>query len=66
MVTDGDPSFAWYNPIPSYIQWDYRPMVRSIVRWARNVAAGKDDRRKVGTEAKFVEGGTIGPVRGEK
>jgi len=66
MVTDGDPSFAWYNPIPSYIQWDYRPMVRSIVRWAKNVAAGKEDLRKVGTEAKFVEGGTIGPVKVEK
>ena len=62
VVADDDPSFAWSNPIPSHIQWDYRPVVRRIVRWARNVAAGKDDRRKIGTESKFVEGGTIGPA----
>lgn len=60
VVADTDPSFAWYNPIPSHIQFDYRPLVRRIVRWAKNVAAGKRDQRKVGTESEFVEGGTIG------
>jgi DNA-binding LacI/PurR family transcriptional regulator/DNA-binding transcriptional regulator YhcF (GntR family) len=64
VVADSDPSFAWNHPIPSHIQWDYRPVVRRIVGWARNVAAGKEDRRKVGTETEFIEGGTIGPVRG--
>jgi DNA-binding LacI/PurR family transcriptional regulator len=62
VVADTDPSFAWCKPIPSHIHWDYRPVVRSIVRWAKNVAAGKVDRRKIGTESKFIEGGTIGPV----
>jgi hypothetical protein len=64
VVSDSDPSFGWCNPIPSHIQWDYRPVVRRIVRWAKNVAQGKDDRLKSGTESKFVEGGTIGPVPG--
>lgn len=64
VVADSDPSFSWCNPIPSHIRWDCRPVVRRIVRWARNVAAGKDDRRKVGTESEFFEGGTIGPVKG--
>lgn len=63
VVSESDPSFAWCDPIPSHIQWDYRPVVRRIVRWAKNVAQGKDDRLKSGTESKFVEGGTIGPVR---
>jgi DNA-binding LacI/PurR family transcriptional regulator/biotin operon repressor len=62
VVSDHDPSFEWCHPIPTHIRWDYRPVVRSIVRWVRNVAAGKDDRRKMSTESKFVEGGTIGPV----
>jgi DNA-binding LacI/PurR family transcriptional regulator len=64
VVADSDPSFAWCNPIPSHIRWDYRPVVRHVVRWAKNVAAGKEDRRQSGTESEFVEGGTIGPVRG--
>lgn len=64
VVTDRDPSFGWCDPIPSHIEWDYRPVVRRIVRWAKNVAQGKDDRRKTGTESKFVEGGTIGPAPG--
>ncbi len=60
LVAGNDPSFGWCNPIPSYIRWDYRPVVRRVVRWAKNVAAGKDDRRKIGIESEFVEGGTIG------
>jgi DNA-binding LacI/PurR family transcriptional regulator len=64
VVADSDPSFAWCNPIPCHIQWDYRPVVHRVVRWAKNVAEGKDDRRKSGTESEFVEGGTIGPVPG--
>ena len=64
VVADSDPSFVWHNPIVSHIHWDYRAVVRRVVRWARNVASGKDDRRQCGTVAEFVEGGTIGPVRG--
>lgn len=62
VVAEDDPSFAWCNPIPSHIRWDYRPVVRHVVRWAGNVASGEEDRRKFGTESEFVEGGTIGPV----
>jgi DNA-binding LacI/PurR family transcriptional regulator len=63
VVADSDPSFAWCNPIPSHIRWDYRPVVRHVVWWAKNVAQGKEDRRKIGTESEFVEGGTIGPAK---
>jgi DNA-binding transcriptional regulator YhcF (GntR family) len=62
VVADDDPSFEWCNPIPSHIRWDYRPVVRLVVRWVKKVAQGKADRRKSGTESEFVEGGTIGPV----
>ena len=64
VVSDSDPSFAWSNPIPAHVHWDYRPVVRRVVSWARNVAAGKDDRRQNGTGSKFIEGGTIGPAKG--
>ena len=43
-----------------HIRWDYRPMVRRVVRWVDNVARGKDDKRQTLTNAEFVEGGTIG------
>ena len=64
VVADHDASFAWSDPIPSHIEWDYRPVVRRVVRWTKNIAQGKEDRRQSGTESKFVEGGTIGPVPG--
>jgi DNA-binding LacI/PurR family transcriptional regulator len=64
LVADDDPSFVWCNPSPSRLQWDYQPAVRHVLRWAKNVAASKEDLRKCGTESKFVEGGTIGPVPG--
>lgn len=63
VVADRDPSFLWCHPIPSHIHWDYRPVVRRVVNWAKNVAAGKDDRRQRGNTSEFVEGGTIGVAK---
>lgn len=62
ICTDADPGFAWCNPSVSHIRWDYRPVVHRIVRWANNVAKGKDDRRQTRTKAEFVEAGTVGPA----
>ncbi|WP_158279754.1 substrate-binding domain-containing protein [Coraliomargarita sinensis] len=63
LVGESDPSFAWCDPAPAHFHLDYDPLVRRAVRWARNVASGKNDLRQVGFKAKFFEGGTIGPVR---
>jgi hypothetical protein len=41
----------------AHIRWDYRPVIRRIVRWADNVARSVDDRRKTLTKAEFVGGG---------
>lgn len=62
VVADSDPSFAWCDPIPSHISWDYHPVIRSVVQWVKRVAKGKIDQRKINTGSIFVEGGTIGPV----
>jgi DNA-binding LacI/PurR family transcriptional regulator len=63
--TDPSPDFAWQHPAVTHIRWDYQPVIRRILRWADNVAHGKDDRRQAHTKAKIVEGGTIGPVPGK-
>ena len=57
------PAFVWFEPPITHIRWDSRPLVRYIVRWATGVARGKNERRKVLTNAEFVEAGTIGPVK---
>lgn len=62
IVAEHDRSFDWCDPVVSQIFLDYRPVVRRVVQWAKNVARGKEDRKQVGTEAKFIEGGTIGPA----
>ena len=62
ICSDEDPGFAWCEPQVSHIRWDYRPVVRRVVKWANNVAQGKDDRRQTVTKAEFVEGGSIGPA----
>lgn len=59
---DSDPNFAWFEPSITHIRWDSRPLVRRIVRWANNLAFGKEDRRASFSNAEFVDGGTIGPV----
>jgi DNA-binding LacI/PurR family transcriptional regulator len=60
--TDPSPDFAWQQPPVTHVRWDYRPVIRRVMRWADNVAHGKDDRRQTLTKAELVEGGTIGPA----
>lgn len=60
--TDANPVFNWCVPTVAHIAWDFRPLTKQVVAWANNVSCGKDDRRKSHSEAKFVPGGTIGPL----
>lgn len=64
VCNDPDPWFEWYWPPPSHISWDPDPVIRRIVRWVKNVASGREDRRQVEVKAVFVEGGTVGPAPG--
>lgn len=59
---DPSPDFKWFRPGVAHVNWDSRPLVNRMVRWADNVARGKDDRRQGFTKAEFVESGTIGPA----
>jgi DNA-binding LacI/PurR family transcriptional regulator len=57
-----DPTFAWLTPSVAHMSHDREPIERCIVRWANNIAHGRDDRRQILTKAEFIEGGTIGPA----
>jgi DNA-binding LacI/PurR family transcriptional regulator/biotin operon repressor len=54
--------FTWSDPLIAHFEWDVRSINRRVVRWAKHVALGKEDRRQIFTTAKFIEGGTIGPA----
>lgn len=58
---DSEPCLAWCHPALSYFSWDPQPVVRRILKWTKNVAVGKEDKRQVLFEGTFVEGGMIGP-----
>lgn len=57
-----DPSFSWCDPLVAHFTWNDTSISRRVVRWARNVARGTEDRRQTVIMARFVEGGTIGPA----
>ena len=59
---DPDPSFSWTDPQVSHFAWDYSRVVKRIVRWAKKVSQGENDLRQTNPEAKFIEGGSIGPA----
>jgi DNA-binding LacI/PurR family transcriptional regulator len=63
VCADGDPHFAWFHPPVSHIAWDSAPVVRRVVRWAANIARGKQDLRQVLTKSEFVPGGTVGHAK---
>lgn len=60
ICADPDPTFEWFSPSIAHIHWDSRLMVRRVVRWANNVACGKEDRRQSTIKAEFIDGGTVG------
>jgi DNA-binding LacI/PurR family transcriptional regulator len=62
---DFAPPFDWCRPTIAHIAWDFRPLIKRVVSWANQVSHGKNDRRKSTTQARFVDGGTIGPVAGK-
>ena len=62
ICTDGHQTFRWCRPSVAHIEWDTRPIVRRILRWADNIAKGRSDQRQSFTKSSFVPGGTIGPV----
>lgn len=61
ICTDADPGFCFFDPPVSHIHWEAAPIVRRVLRWAGDVAKGKDALRQSQTPARFIEGGTIGP-----
>lgn len=60
---DASPDFAWCRPSVAHVHWDSRPIVRRALKWAANVALGKEDKTQTLTPANFVSGGTIGPCQ---
>ncbi|MFU8892362.1 MAG: substrate-binding domain-containing protein [Luteolibacter sp.] len=62
LCLDPDHSFAWCDPVISHIDWDYHRVVRRVLKWAENVARGREDRQHQVFEAKLMQGGTIGAV----
>ncbi len=54
--------FSWCQPSISHMTWDAKPVVASVLQWAKKVSRGKSDLKQKTVMAKFIEGGTIGPV----
>lgn len=57
-----DPQFRWCEPSVAHLKWEQAPAIRRILRWASKVSHKKIDRQMSWIPAKFVPGGTIGPV----
>jgi DNA-binding LacI/PurR family transcriptional regulator len=62
VCTDTHSALEWCLPTIAHIHCEVYPVIRRVVRWAANVSAGKSDLRQTFTLARFVRGGTIGPV----
>ena len=61
---DPDRWFTWCDPVASHFNWDARPVWTHLIRWANQIAAGKDLIKHSLINAEFIEGGTIGPAPG--
>lgn len=62
VAADDDPSFAWCQPSMAHITWEIEPISRRVVRWANAVRNGTKDLKQLKYPARFIAGGTMGPV----
>jgi len=63
VCSDPHPTFAWCHPTIAHIRYDSNIWVRNTMRWVNKLARGENDRSQMIRKSKFVEGGTIGPVK---
>lgn len=66
VCVDFDSIFHWCHPAVSSIYWDSGFVVKRVLKWASNVANGKEDREQMSTPAQFMLGGTIGQAKEDK
>lgn len=64
VCTEDNPAFRWCRPTVATIRWDPVPVLRRVVGWTNDIAKGKADLRQTFTQSEFIDGGTIGPVKG--
>jgi DNA-binding LacI/PurR family transcriptional regulator len=62
VCADPNPTFDWAEPTVAHIRWEPRDVAKRVVRWVDRIARGMEDMRQTLTKARFIEGGTIGPV----
>jgi DNA-binding LacI/PurR family transcriptional regulator len=62
ICNDWDPVFSWSEPKVAHLRWDSKLLIRKVVRWADQVARGKNNRRQSMIKAEFIAGGTVGPA----
>ena len=62
ICTDPDPVFAWHLPTVAHFSWNAAPLLRRVMAWVDNVSRGIPDTKDVTFQAKYVEGGTVGPA----
>lgn len=60
---DFEESFRWTRPAISHIRWNHAPAIRRVLKWAKNIAQGREDQRRIYLKAQLYEGGTIGPAK---
>lgn len=62
IADDFDPCFGWMRPKVTHFDWNESVLLRGLLAWIRDVARGRPNRRKIFSDAVFVDGETIGAV----
>lgn len=59
---DQDQAFSWCDPMISHIAWNRKQFIGCVSNWVNAISAGDHNIKRMMVRAKFMEGGTIGPV----
>ena len=62
ICSDPDPVFDWHIPSVAHLSWNAAPLLRRAMTWVDHVSRGIEDTRDHSSQAKFVDGGSVGKV----
>ena len=59
MLFDNHPQLEWCDPKVAHTHWDHRALNQRMLKWANNVASGREDLRQVFVDGEFIANETI-------
>lgn len=60
---ENDENHSWSSPSVAHIEWDQSALIRHSIQWVQDAAQGRNCTRRTLIKTRFIDGGSVGPVK---